>query len=814
MHHLRIEEFLRYVDCSKFEQLFKNLKCYQLLVSSQDKDINHIRESWGICRTLIEDFKVNLDTFITESSTKSKPFHYWSVFLDKIAPVLRDLTLSFREGDWNLHLSAIRRALPLFFSFDRINYSRWTPLYFEDCIKLEEMFPLLYEEFMQGNFNVRHTERKCSAVPIDQALEKEYNKVAKGKGGIIGFTKQKDTVAKWNLIKHEKAQYFKNLQVICGLAQYDEYSLHHEFSESIIKLDSGCVNDIKEFVLEHINPFQSKETDLKNIVTGAIIPNEITNHLLQCVEEGEEIYKTFVSERLKDKSKKLFDPIKKNKSKNIQTNTVKFLDVKKESMQSLKYIDYARLRKYDVQVLLSYELSKISLYLTKENCLRKCNKSELSRLLEDKLEKPSPKVWDKNYRSMIVFDFMAYARRVPVKKAKLVTFGEFVKNLWYTFKFMSRNCERVDIVFDLYLENSTKQGERGRRKKTAAIDVSIQHDDQPLPVSMDSFWASSFNKEQLQQFFIKWMTDSYTDHRDLYLGGCLPGDLTGCINIKSGVCHQSVALKCDHEEADGRFMFHINHGITVDHYQQIILASADTDIFICSLYHFLRWMHFDLHELWMLCAQGAHSRAVPIHTIATSMDSDVIDIMPAVHALTGCDTTSNVGTKKAALEAAESGISERLLRFAKEPLSIDVITNAEQFLICCCSPKSKAKIFDRLRFEEYHKQAFKFDLEKIPPTSSSIINHIKRAYYQCFHWLKAPVCANIDIEPLEYGYILNDDGLLLPDIQTDPLPDDFPMPCSCQKCAGENVCPCRVKKIPCCDYCKCKGCKNVCKNII
>ena len=38
--------------------------------------------------------------------------------------------------------------------------------------------------------------RKCSAVAMDQALEKECNKVAKGKGVVIGFSKRKGTVDK------------------------------------------------------------------------------------------------------------------------------------------------------------------------------------------------------------------------------------------------------------------------------------------------------------------------------------------------------------------------------------------------------------------------------------------------------------------------------------------------------------------------------------------------------------------------------------------------------------------------------------------
>ena len=54
---------------------------------------------------------------------------------------------------------------------------------------------------------MRHSSRKCSAVSMDQALEKAYNKPAKLSAGIIGFTRRKEAVCKWNLIKHEKAKY-------------------------------------------------------------------------------------------------------------------------------------------------------------------------------------------------------------------------------------------------------------------------------------------------------------------------------------------------------------------------------------------------------------------------------------------------------------------------------------------------------------------------------------------------------------------------------------------------------------------------------
>ena len=44
-------------------------------------------------------------------------------------------------------------------------------------------------------------------MPMDQALEMAYNKPAKGPGWVIGFTRQKEAVAKWNIIKHENSEF-------------------------------------------------------------------------------------------------------------------------------------------------------------------------------------------------------------------------------------------------------------------------------------------------------------------------------------------------------------------------------------------------------------------------------------------------------------------------------------------------------------------------------------------------------------------------------------------------------------------------------
>ena len=172
-----------------------------------------------------------------------------------------------------------------------------------------------------------------------------------------------------------------------------------------------------------------------------------------------------------------------------------------------------------------------------------------------------------------------------------------------------------------------------------------------------------------------------------------------------------------------------------------------------------------------------------------------MDILPAIHALTGHDT-SKVGSKCAALQAAEKYGYDLLHLFGKTELD-----DVEKFLLMCISQNSV--------FENYSNKIFQF--EKFPPTIESIKLHILRSYFQCHQWLHASYIDKIGLDPLEYGSVRCGEQLV-PLITIGPsLPEEFLMPCNCVKCAKANVCPCRVKNSACCNYCKCQwgvNCKN------
>ena len=158
----------------------------------------------------------------------------------------------------------------------------------------------------------------------------------------------------------------------------------------------------------------------------------------------------------------------------------------------MRWIEIARSRGISAEILLKYELTSTYYYLTSDGFLKKPEKAQLSRELENKfLEKEE--VLNSHPVSQattaVIIDFMAYARKVYAKVLKWKTFEDYFVNLWRKFLKISENSMRIDIVFDLYEEKSLKHWERLRRKKVDPIDLQSEKlcSHTLLPVDMETF---------------------------------------------------------------------------------------------------------------------------------------------------------------------------------------------------------------------------------------------------------------------------------------------------------------------------------------
>ena len=52
---------------------------------------------------------------------------FWMTYVDIIQDILLGLLRASHEGDWDLHLHAIRLMIPWCFAYDRLNYARYLP---------------------------------------------------------------------------------------------------------------------------------------------------------------------------------------------------------------------------------------------------------------------------------------------------------------------------------------------------------------------------------------------------------------------------------------------------------------------------------------------------------------------------------------------------------------------------------------------------------------------------------------------------------------------------------------------------------------
>lgn len=206
---------------------------------------------------------------------------------------------------------------------------------------------------------------------------------------------------------------------------------------------------------------------------------------------------------------------------------------------------------------------------------------------------------------------------------------------------------------------------------------------------------------------------------------------------------------------------------------------------------------------------------MPLHTLFQRLGHQLCAVLPALHSLTGCDITSRVGTKKAALKAEPEKYLKHFGRSAT--LSSAMIRNAEHYLVKVLRRGSDATHFSDLRAEIFHFSKGS-SLHNLPPTSQGLLPHIQRGFYNAYitmHTLESYLDPETieSLKPEDCGYE-HDHGHLIPATSWKTLEVHWSVFCSCDKCA-RSTCPCRMAGVKCCKFCRCKKTSpHTCKNPI
>lgn len=116
--------------------------------------------------------------------------------------------------------------------------------------------------------------------------------------------------------------------------------------------------------------------------------------------------------------------------------------------------------------------------------------------------------------------------------------------------------------------------------------------------------------------------------------------------------------------------------------------------------------------------------------ICEIVEKQITETSPAIHSLSGCDTTSKDGMKHAALARAKD-YAYHIKDFRRAELSDMIIQNAEEYLTRVLA-REFMKMVDRRAFK-YHRMK-NLDFTKPPPASTTLKLHIKTAYLQASRW--------------------------------------------------------------------------------
>ena len=752
----------------------------------------------------------DVESFIETRSAANENFKFWAQFLHMMATV-NDLLRADRAGIWELHLDAVQCALYLFAAFHSTNYLRWCSVYLEDMKRLPETAPSVHKQFSNGNFSIKDSPGKFIAVGGDQKLEQSINLSSKCSDGVIGHAKQKQYVAQWDLIYNEMMA-VKNLHRHYANVldnTHDSYH-HHESSQSTTYHKEAHVQAMVglQFIEEKGSPMSRDACEtLQNFVTKELMSTDIRNEILNAVSKGKEKYLSLRKNRFLTKTQRITNSIHRTNLKTMNTARSKAQNTVKKVVKEINIVgrtlEIVRDRGLTTEDLLKCDVVPSPLLFDEDGMMTKPTKSVLVKEMETHIE-PEDYNYDHQKNVDFVIDVMANIQKVQT--AKMSTFDDLL-SVFLSLISKYHEFGRCDYVFDMYSNApSVKDSERKRRCDKVPIEYSSIGRSSPLPKDMGTFWPSNTNKLLVEKLIYSHLqVHSNTGQYPTVLGQVSKADEEWqCIKVQHGTKHMmSHPQSTVCEEAYLRIPIHVLDLLKAGH-KVCIVISSDTDVTVALLYHMPVFIQHGIEELWVRAGVGNTIRYLPLHTLFQYLGGLLCDVLPAVHSLTGCDITSKVGTKKAALKAQPQKL---LKHFGRSPsLSEQMVKNTELYLIKVLKPQSDTRNFSEFRSEVFHCTKAS-SLQNLPPTRQGILPHIKCSLYNAYTMMH---CLDIHLEkehvvlikPDDYGFEY-EQGDLIPTTSWKILEPKWSVFCTCMKCA-RSMCPCRMASVKCGHFCQCK----------
>eukprot|EP00794_Sanderia_malayensis_P004496 gene4496-5094_t len=602
-----------------------------------------------------------------------------------------------RTGNWELHLLCVSTMGPHFFPMDRPNYARWLPVYISDMRSIVTKHPEFHQEFVKGSHAVSRSGRPFTQVWTDMALEQSINADSKSKGGIIGISRNPGALDRWFLTSHERASVTTSLKGMF-LQESTHLDGHKEAAAKRIARDEADVQKLISCFTSDLmrNSFKQDTQPLVNFGTGVVLPNDIAEGLVRSTEKGRDQMNTFVENRLNTTEISFWDPIPK-----LNVKTFKFT-TKKVQVKAAndKLVTVGADRDLFGHLLITANVRQINL---RDVLCYELSPIPFSLAHQDGSVRKTTK---SALATLVETKVNVCARLEPfardtihlgmafiqvMKSAGSSTFGDLTTKYFNVLTSSFGYCKELHIVFDQYWDALIKN-----------------------KINLCEFLSETFCELGRQE---------HPPEKTLVISGGLK-NARRAVKVRYGHCEDVDYLESDHEEAD----------TSIAHISDINCA-----------------------ESWFKTGVNDRTRYVPVHAISQELGENMSCALLTFHSITGCDSTSalaGIGKKKGwqLLSKSEQHQESLSLPGSQPNLSDEVAAKCEDF-ICDLYPahRKMPHTVDELRYILFCKKKQKNQM--LPPTSHSLLQHLKRVNYQTFIWRMALTAIQNLPDPENHGWV-------------------------------------------------------------
>ena len=371
-------------------------------------------------------------------------------------------------------------------------------------------------------------------------------------------------------------------------------SIRTDILPSQMKRDKADVDKIVETTNSMINPFEYEE-ELLHITSGTVATEEVEKDLQSAYDRREAAFIALCKEHLQTRKVDLLTSMKKLKLKTFTSMSKttkskvhgKEVSLKADRNLLARLVVIGRVRKVDLQELLSYSLGPVPLALyTPLGCLVKTNKAKMLHSLESQPEKAIVEI---PRGGIYVVDAMATIQKVDVKKLPGErTFLKLAHVLLRRLVSLARGngLNEIHFVADTYRDQSIKNAERAKRAVGGLQVIRVYG--QAIPLQWKKFLSCGKNKEALLQYlYDTWKTVKMCDVNGVkvyYAHGskcdifyAIP-DNTADQNVE---VHEVQELNSTQEEADTRLYLHAAYAAKTC--SDVIIVSPDTDVLVIGV---------------------------------------------------------------------------------------------------------------------------------------------------------------------------------------------------------------------------------------